>query len=90
MCVGLNEKSVVFKKQYRQLPVSLAFWMIAQITRARPLILWLRGRFHKDPVPTGPRIDLPIRENGDQDPERRSKGDQRETGSSGNARAIRI
>ena len=27
-----------------------------------------------DPVPTGPRIDLPIREKGDQDPEKAIKG----------------
>ena len=42
------------------------------------------------PVPTGPRIDLPIREKVDKTLKGRSKGDHREISSSGNARAIRI
>ena len=47
-----------------------------------------------DPVPTGPCIDLPIREKANQEPEGRSKGNQRETvgtrGQSGSDRAIVI
>ena len=44
----------------------------------------------QDPVPTGPRIDLPILEKAIKTPKERSKGAQREISSSGNARAIRI